>query len=109
MAIGADLGGVYRDPVKQTLKIGEGKPGPGRPKGVPNKSNALVKDAIIQAAMAAHPEGMTGYLTDQALENPVAFMTLLGKVLPTQIEGGDNPLMVAVTKIALVAPQVNED
>ena len=32
--------------VKETLKIGEGAPGPGRPKGVPNKSTETVRKAI---------------------------------------------------------------
>jgi hypothetical protein len=32
--------------VKETLKIGEGAPGPGRPKGTPNKSTAIVREAI---------------------------------------------------------------
>lgn len=67
--------------------IGKGKPGPGRPKGVPNKQTALVKDAILEAAAKAHPKGMVGYLTEQAGQNPTAFLTLLGKVLPTQVEG----------------------
>ena len=31
---------------KQTLKLGEGAPGPGRPKGVPNKSTEAVRTAI---------------------------------------------------------------
>lgn len=64
------------------------KAGPGRPKGSPNKTTALVKDAVIQAAeKAGDKEGMIGYLTRQADENPVAFMGLLGKVLPTQLSG----------------------
>jgi hypothetical protein len=32
--------------VKETQKIGEGAPGPGRPKGLPNKSTAIVREAI---------------------------------------------------------------
>jgi hypothetical protein len=32
--------------VKETLRIGEGAPGPGRPKGVPNKSTEAVRTAI---------------------------------------------------------------
>ena len=32
--------------VKETLKIGEGAPGPGRPRGVPNKSTETVRKAI---------------------------------------------------------------
>ena len=63
----------------------------GRKKGTPNKITALLKDEILQAASDAHPEGRVGYLTQQAKENPTAFMTLLGKVLPTQVEGtGDD-------------------
>ena len=39
--------------VKETGKNprpGDGTPGPGRPKGVPNKATALLKDAILKAA-----------------------------------------------------------
>ena len=39
----------------------------GRKKGTPNKTTALIKDAVIQAAEAAgDEEGMIGYLTTQA-------------------------------------------
>lgn len=70
---------------KETLKIGAGKPGPGRPKGIPNRSTTLLKDAILRAAEeAGGEEGVVGYLRLQAIENPGPFMTLLGKVLPTQ-------------------------
>ena len=79
--------------------IGKGKAGPGRPKGTPNKTTALIKDAIIQAAEnAGGPEGMVGYLTMQAEANPGPFMALLGKVLPTQLSDPDgNALKIAVT------------
>lgn len=60
----------------------------GRKKGTPNKRTALLKDAILEAAQNAGGEaGIVGYLTMQAIENPGPFMTLLGKVLPTQVEG----------------------
>jgi hypothetical protein len=63
----------------------------GRQKGTPNKITALLKDEILQAASAAHPGGRVGYLTDQAINNPTAFLTLLGKVLPMQVTGpGEN-------------------
>jgi hypothetical protein len=75
---------------KQTLGIGKGTPGPGRKKGVPNKTTALLKDAILQAAEAAGgAEGMVGYLTSQAATNPGPFLALLGKVLPMQVVGED--------------------
>lgn len=31
------------------LKIGKGKPGPGRPKGVPNKATTAIKEMVVQA------------------------------------------------------------
>lgn len=63
---------------------------PGRPKGVPNKTTALLKDAILMAAaQAGGGEGMVGYLKLQAVQNPGPFMALLGKVLPMQVVGDD--------------------
>lgn len=83
--------------VKKTGRIGDGTPGPGRPKGVPNKTTALLKDAILKAAEAAGGErGMAGYLEKQATENPGPFMSLLGKVLPMQISGEDGgPIVIS--------------
>lgn len=89
---------------KQTLGIGKGKAGPGRPKGVPNKITTDLKRAILEAAEAAGgDDGTSGYLVRQAHENPVAFLSLLGKVLPTTVSGDpDNPMSV-ITRIELVA------
>jgi hypothetical protein len=82
---------------KQTSQIGKGRPGPGRPKGVPNKINTLLKEDILAAAEAAHEGGRIGYLTQQAQENPTAFLGLLGKVLPMTVAGdADAPLKVVV-------------
>lgn len=77
---------------KQTTEnlIGKGKPGPGRPKGLPNKTTQLLKDAILKAAEeAGGEEGMVGYLVIQAKTNPQSFLPLLGKVLPMQVTGPD--------------------
>ena len=83
--------------VKQTAKIGQGAPGPGRPKGVPNKATIAVKEAVLAALAKA---GGVDYLVAQAEENPTAFLTLVGKVLPLQVIGDkDNPLSVAVQMI----------
>ena len=78
-----------------------GNAGKGRPKGSPNKTTALLKDAILKAAeQAGGRAGLVGYLETQALENPGPFMSLLGKVLPMQIVGDpDNPV---ITRIELV-------
>lgn len=72
--------------VKKTPKIGDGLAGPGRPKGQPNKTTALLKDAILVAADNAGGEGgLEAYLELQAKVNPGPFMALLGKVLPMQV------------------------
>ena len=65
-------------------------PGPGRPKGVPNKTTTQLKEAILEAATAAGKGSLTAYLETQAKENPGHFMTLLGKVLPMTIAGDQN-------------------
>jgi hypothetical protein len=93
---------VASDAVKESLKIGEGKPGPGRPKGVPNKTTALLKDAILLAAQRAGGDGEDGianYLEVQARENPGPFMALLGKVLPMTVSGDPNAPVEIVARI----------
>lgn len=87
-------------------KIGQsGAPTPGREKGSVNKSTALLKDAIISAAVkAGDKKGLVGYLTTQATENPVAFLTLLGKVLPLQVTGAGGGPVRTVVQIQLVGP-----
>lgn len=72
------------------VKVGDGTPGPGRPKGVPNKTTTQLKEAILEAAEKAGGEHkLVGYLQTQARDNPTAFMTLLGKVLPMTVAGAD--------------------
>lgn len=59
----------------------------GRAKGTPNKTTALLKDAILKAATDAGNGDLSAYLKKQALANPGPFMALLGKVLPLQVTG----------------------
>lgn len=63
---------------------------PGRPKGVPNKATGEVKAMIMEALDGA---GGVEYLKAQAVANPKAFLTLVGKVLPLQVTGeGGGPV-----------------
>lgn len=78
--------------------------GKGRVKGVPNKTTALLKDAILKAAEnAGGKDGLVGYLQTQATANPGPFMALLGKVLPMQVTGADdehgNPTAILITVV----------
>ena len=59
----------------------------GRQKGTPNRITADIKAAILSAFTKV---GGEDYLAHQARENPQAFMTLLGKVLPTQVSNAED-------------------
>lgn len=93
-------------PAKSSKQVrGAVKPpaaGKGRVKGTPNKTTALLKDAIIKAAEAAGEDkagkgGLIGYCTFLAKEEPKAFAVLLGKVLPTQVTGeGGGPISLTI-------------
>jgi hypothetical protein len=58
-------------------------PGPGRPKGSQNKVTKQLKDMILGALADA---GGQDYLTECAMDPKTrsAYLTLLGKVLPTE-------------------------
>lgn len=73
----------------------------GRAKGVPNKLTRTIKQAI---EVAFADVGGAEYLARMAKEQPVAFMTLLGKIIPTQLEHS-NPdgTMNAPTRIVIEA------
>lgn len=73
------------------------KRGPGRPKGSPNKITADIRSAIVQAFDKV---GGVNYLVVQARENPQAFLTLLGKVLPKEVTGEDGgPITVVIRRL----------
>jgi hypothetical protein len=58
----------------------------GRQRGTPNKLTGDLRGMILGALEDA---GGRAYLTHQAHENPVAFLSLIGKVLPLQVAGHD--------------------
>lgn len=72
--------------------IGKGQPGPGRPKGSQNKTTKALKDMILAAL---DKKGGIDYLVVQAEENPTAFLTLVGKVLPLDVNNKHEGQVVA--------------
>lgn len=62
------------------------KTGGGSRKGVPNKATAELKAMVLQAL---EEEGGVDYLRWASREQPASFLTLLGKILPTQVTGAD--------------------
>lgn len=68
--------------VKSTAKRKPPAAGMGRKPGSKNKATAEIKDMIREALENA---GGARYLEAQAHENPAAFMGLLGKILPKDV------------------------
>lgn len=86
------------------MAIGK-KTGGGSRKGIPNKATKELKD-MIQGALDA--KGGQKWLEQQMDKSPAAFMTLLGKILPKDVNVGgqkDNPV---VSTIKLVAMKSND-
>ena len=70
------------------------------------KASGILKEAILKAAIKAGnqlgKDGLVSYLEAQALKNASSFLTLLGKVLPAELNSEGQELKT-VTKIELVA------
>lgn len=64
----------------------------GRQKGTPNKVTAALKDMILGALDEA---GGMDYLVAQSKANPTAFLTLVGKVLPLDVNANHGGKVVA--------------
>ncbi len=77
----------------------------GRKKGVQNKENKALREMILQA-LDEQKGGGVAYLKDQALMNPNAFLSLLGKVLPTTLAGDpNNPVRFERIEVVIVDPK----
>lgn len=68
----------------------------GSRKGIPNKTTGQLKDMILAAL---DKSGGVDYLITQAENNPNAFLSLVGKVLPMTVlgAGADGAHMVHVS------------
>lgn len=71
------------------------RPPGGSRKGIPNVITRDVKEMILEALTHA---GGAEYLYMHALDNPKAFLALVGKVLPMTVAGDpNNPVGITVT------------
>lgn len=89
---------------------GRPKPaGSGRQKGGVNKKTKELKELVFAALHAG--EGAENWLIRQKDENPVAFMTLLGKFVPRDLNVGgqqDNPIVFKTIERVIVKPDQND-
>lgn len=73
-------------------RVGDGTPGPGRPKGSVPKVTKTIRDAVMQAFDTVGGPEYLVRLANGTQSDRAAFTSLLNKVLPTQInanvEGG---------------------
>jgi hypothetical protein len=82
--------------------------GPGRMKGLQNKITRDLKLSIVEAA-ALHggdgrgSGGVTGYCLHLATNHPKAFATLIGRMLPYQVDGTIQSVVEAVRIISIPA------
>lgn len=69
-------------------RVGDGTPGPGRPKGVPNKASATMKAAIqsVYDQLQETAGGDHAHFKQWAFEEPTEFYKLASKLLPIQAE-----------------------
>ena len=68
------------------------QPKGGSRKGIPNKHTADIKEMVVHALSRA---GGADYLLRQSEENPVAFLGLVGRVMPLQVTGeGGGPIVI---------------
>ena len=72
---------------KRPDQIGGGVPGPGRPKGVPNKFTGELKQTILDAMSNISEDGLFGFIRDSAKETPTAGLSLLGRLIPVNMAG----------------------
>lgn len=78
-----------KQPIKPKSRKGGARPGGGRPKGSLDKGNALIREMIVKALDEV---GGVEYLKTTAVTHTAAFLALIGKVMPVQVEGGDSPI-----------------
>ncbi len=75
-------------------------PGSGRRPGSRNMTSVKLREIVFRA-LHEQEGGAVEYLKRQAQEEPKAFLTLIGKLLPTQITGEEGG-PVKITRIELV-------
>lgn len=91
------------DTVKETSKNSghfAGKPGPGRPKGVPNKLTQSAKDAISQAAESlGGADRLVAWAKEDPLNERAFWSSIYPKLLPLQVTGeGGGALTVQIMR-----------
>jgi hypothetical protein len=71
------------------------RPGPGRPRGVPNKFTGDLKEAILAGVNGSNKLGVAGFVCDLSLDTPTSAAALLGRLIPVSTVGAlDGTILV---------------
>lgn len=88
----------------------DGTPGPGRPKGVPNKTTTAAKDAIAQAAEELGGAArLVEWVKEDTANERVFWGTIYPKLLPLQVNGAGPNGEHLVTGITINVVKANAD
>src|ERR1700722_6965503 len=63
------------------------RPGPGRPRGVPNKFTGGLKEATLVGDNGSNKQGVAGFVLDLSLDTPTSAAALLGRLIPVSMVG----------------------
>lgn len=87
--------------LKTKMKPGDGTPGPGRPKGLQNKTTTLAKDAIAKAAdKLGGTDRLVAWAREDSANERVFWGTIYPKLLPLQLTGdGGGAVQLALNVI----------
>lgn len=73
----------------EKTRVGDGTPGPGRPKGVQNSVTRTIREAVEKAARDCHAEGLAGWLIERAqggIQDRQIFAQMVNKAMPLQVQ-----------------------
>ncbi len=80
-------------------------PGSGRKVGTSNKGIMAVREMVKQALETV---GGVQYLMDRAYDQPVAFMALIGRLIPVMLTGDASAPVIAKIELVAVQPEPRE-
>jgi hypothetical protein len=86
-------------------RVGDGTPGPGRPKGSPNKTTLVAKEVIATAAeKLGGVERMVNWAKEDPLNERAFWSTIYPKLIPLQVGGDPNNPIVTEIRRSIVRP-----
>ena len=90
----------------QGNKITGRKPGPGRPKGSPNKTTAAAKEVIAEAAETlGGAKRLLAWIKEDDANERAFWTSIYPKLLPLQVSGENGgPIRVAAVEWRIVQP-----